>query len=75
MTFWKKKIIQLLIEQLLELFPEEKIKEITDELLDKIEDKVKASESGVDDIIALPIIEHLRKLLNIKDEDYGSDKE
>ena len=63
------------IRELLKALDPETVKELVDTLLDKVEDKVKATDSKLDDTIVLPLVASLRTILNIDDLKYGTDKE
>ena len=62
-------LIGSLITALLKVLPEDAIKEGLDAFLDKIENAVQKSGNKIDDTIVLPILNIIRKQLNIEDND------
>ena len=49
--------------------PKETIKKSADAMLDVVEDAVAASTTGVDDAVVLPIIDMIRRVFDIPDND------
>jgi len=68
------KVLSLVVRELFKKMTVEDIREIVDTLLDKAENKLHAKKDFYDDSVQ-KIIDTARELLNIKDEDYGIDKE
>ena len=62
-------IIKQIVVLLLNLVPKEKFKEVVDTLLDKIETLVEDSETEIDDAIILPLVDKIRELLDVPDND------
>ena len=63
------KIIMVAIEALLGQLNKDLVKKFVDGGLDKIEDAIAASETQVDDTIVLPLINHIRNIFDIPDND------
>ena len=63
------KLLSMCIGQLLKLMPQELVKEFMDSILDKVEDKILGTASKIDDALVLPIIRHIRNILDIPDND------
>lgn len=69
-----QKLISIIIATLLEMLPEEKVKQAIDTALDKIEDAVKESKNPFDDMIILPFIKKvIREPFGIDDNDDPED--
>lgn len=66
----KAKIIEMvlptIISALLSAFPEDQVRRWLDSLIDIVEEKIKESDSKVDDAL-LPILKLLRSMFNIPD--------
>lgn len=62
-------MLPTIVSTLLELLPKSVIQDGLDALFDKIEDRVKASDTPVDDTIVLPVIKRLRDALDVPDDD------
>ena len=60
---------KLVLELVRNFFTPEKIKDVLDALFDKVEELVEKSETKADDKMVLPIIDALRKSLNVPDND------
>lgn len=67
-------VLNLFIESLQAAFPPQMVKEAIDDLLDKLEDKIKESETTLDDVYAQKMIDYLRKVMDIPD-DIGGDED
>lgn len=65
----KATLIGLLIQALLSVFTPDLVKRFIDAMFDFIETYVEGSASTVDDKIVLPIMEMLRKAMDIPDDD------
>lgn len=63
-----KLILPTLVNILLTSFPERMIKDYLDDLIDVIEDRIASSANELDDF-ALPILQMLRDLFDIPDND------
>ena len=68
-------LIGSILRELLKKLPPDLIKDVVDTMLDKLEDKIKDTSTQLDDAIVLPLIELIRKTLNIEDSKYGIDKQ
>jgi hypothetical protein len=62
-------IINQIITMILSLLPQEKFKDVVDSILDVLEDKIAESENKVDDALVIPLINKVRELLNVPDND------
>jgi hypothetical protein len=65
----KAKLITTLIGLILKMLTPELLKSFADTVLDFVEDKVKGTESTVDDAIVLPMCDMIRAAFNIPDND------
>lgn len=65
----KNKILFWLVAQLMGLLNPTLLKELVDRILDFFEDKIEASETTIDDQIALPLIKMIREAFNVPDND------
>lgn len=68
----KDAIIGFVVNQLITNLPPDAVKRAIDAMLDRIEDAVADSETKTDDRILLPLIDMLRRSLDIPD-DIGGD--
>lgn len=72
---WQK-LIGLALAQLFKLLDPETIKEFVDAGLDKLEDKFINGEVDTNKEVAVRgAVDFIRKLMNIDDKSYGTDKE
>jgi hypothetical protein len=67
-------VIGALLRELLKKLDQDTVKEVIDTVLDKIEDKVAATPNKWDDAAIQPIIDTLRRLADIDDKKFGTDK-
>ena len=65
-------ILQLVVSALLTKLPPEAIKEFIDKGLEAVETMVKDSKTQIDDITVLPVIDVLRKALNVPDTHHNN---
>jgi len=63
------KVLIAMLQTLFAVLDEETVKGFIDKGLDYLEDKIAQSATQWDDIMVLPIIEHMRKLFDIPDND------
>lgn len=69
-----QKVVGLILEQLMNQLDPETVKDFVDRGLDALEDKVAKSENSWDDMAVKPLVAAARKILDIEDSRYGSDK-
>lgn len=62
-------ILGVLLNKLFSALTPEMVKDFIDGGLDKIEDKIASTSTQVDDKLVLPIIELIRKVFDIPDND------
>ena len=65
----KAALIKLLIQVILTVLTQDKLREFADMVLDFVEDKVKGSSSSIDDALVLPICDQIREAFNLPDDD------
>jgi len=64
-----KTVLEALIPLLLTLLTREQFVKLVDMIFDFVEDAVRDSSNSVDDTVVLPIINKLRDVMNIPDND------
>lgn len=64
-----------MVTGLLGFVPDSLKKEVVDTILDKIEDAVAKSPNKIDDVLVKPVMNAVRKALDIDDSKYGTDKQ
>lgn len=62
-------LVKALVAALKSTINVENVKAVIDKAFDAVEDKVRDSETKWDDIIVIPVLEALRKALNVPDND------
>ena len=67
-------LIGTLLRELLKKLDAELVKEIVDGVLDKLENKIAETPNKWDDVTVQPIIDTIRRVAGIEDEEYGDDK-
>ena len=65
----KEKILAYLVAMALEKLTSDELKEWADKGIDLIEEKIKASPTQTDDLVALPILSVIRVAFSIPDKD------
>jgi len=65
----QERLLKMLIKIALERLSEGQLQEWADMALDYLEDKLQESETQVDDMIALPLLQLIRAAFNIEDGD------
>lgn len=65
----QERLLKMLIEIALKRLSEGQLQEWADMALDYLEDKIQESETQVDDMIALPLLQLIRAAFNIEDGD------
>jgi len=65
----KNKILFWLVEQLMSMLSPKMLQEVLDKILDFFEDQIAASNTDIDDKLALPLINLVREAFNIPDND------
>jgi len=65
----QERLLKMLIEIALKRLSEGQLQEWADMALDYLEDKIQESETQVDDMIALPLLQLIRATFNIEDGD------
>ena len=62
-------ILPFIMDFISKLLTRDNFKVWADRIFDLMEDAVKDSKTKTDDMIALPVIEHMRAILNVPDND------
>ena len=64
-----KMFIPMVVDMITEMLTKDKLDIYIDKLFDLIEDFVTNSESSIDDMIVLPVVQQLRSAFNVPDND------
>jgi hypothetical protein len=64
-----KTILSVLIQTLLTLFPKEMLKGFIDAGLDKVENMIDSTETQFDDALLEPLVNKIREVLDVPDND------
>lgn len=67
-------VLAAALPKLLDLLDPQDARIMVDDLLDKIEAKIESSETQIDDMVVLPLINKLREIAQIPD-DIGGDED